>query len=70
MLAQQEINRQSVLIDGAIEVRPSPLDPDVSLVYAPGSGDGSGIATPAFLELRDVALWTHRRIVVWDKLSL
>lgn len=35
VLAQQEINSESLLIDGAIEVRPSPSDSDVRFVHTP-----------------------------------
>jgi hypothetical protein len=56
MLAQQEIDRESPLIDCTVQVSPPPFDSDVSLVYAPRSADGSGIVTPAPLELRNVAL--------------
>jgi hypothetical protein len=35
MFTQQEINRESLLIDSAIKVSPSPSDSDIRLVNAP-----------------------------------
>lgn len=56
VFAEQEIDCQAMLINGAIEIRPVPSDFDVSLIYAPRSADRPRIATPVFLELRDIAL--------------
>jgi hypothetical protein len=56
MLAEQEINRYSLLIDSAVEVSPPTSDSDVRFVHAPRSADRSGIVTPALLKLWDVAL--------------
>lgn len=52
----QEINRQSLLIDSAVEVSPPPSDPDLRFVHAPRRTDGSCVAVPPLLELRDIAL--------------
>jgi hypothetical protein len=35
MLTQQEVNGESLFIDCAVEVSPSPSDSDVSLINAP-----------------------------------
>lgn len=35
MLTQQKIDRESLLINSAVEVSPAPSDPDVGLVHAP-----------------------------------
>jgi hypothetical protein len=56
VLAEQEIDRVSVLIDGTVEVTPSPSDSDVSLVHAPRGADGPCVTAPAFFELRHEAL--------------
>jgi hypothetical protein len=56
VFAEQEIDCQAMLIDGAIEVGPSPSDSDISLVHSPRCADRSSISLPPLLELRDVAL--------------
>jgi hypothetical protein len=54
--ARQGINRESVLIDCPVEVTPSPSDLDLCFVHTPRRADRSGVAIPALLELRDIAL--------------
>jgi hypothetical protein len=56
MFTQQEIDRESLPIDSAVEVCPSPSDLNICFVHSPLSAGGPSIATPAFLELRYEAL--------------
>jgi hypothetical protein len=55
-LARQEVNCQTLLIDSAIKIRPSPSDSKVRFVYTPRSADRPSIATPILLELRYIVL--------------
>src|SRR5215207_9428335 len=55
-LAQQEVDREPLPIDSAVEVTPSPKYSDVRFVHPPRSADRSSVAAPTFLELRDIAL--------------
>ena len=54
--AKQEIHSFSRLVDGAVEIDPTPLDLDVGLVDAPRSAGLASEAVPPFFELWNIAL--------------
>ena len=56
VLAEEEVNGESLLIDRSIEISQSPLDFDVRFVHSPCRANRSSMATPAFLDLWNVTL--------------
>jgi len=55
-LAQEKINRSTLLIDRAIEVNPLALYLNVGLIHAPGVTHSLCILVPAFFKVRHVPL--------------
>src|SRR5271165_3461935 len=55
-LAQEKINRSTLLIDRAIEVNPLALYLNVGLIHAPGVTHSPCILVPAFFKVRHVPL--------------
>jgi hypothetical protein len=55
-LAQEKINRSTLLIDRAIEVNPLALYLNVGLIHAPRVTHGPCMLVPAFFKVRHVPL--------------
>src|SRR5260221_2869469 len=54
--AEKEIDCLACFVDGAVQVYPLSVNLYVGLVHPPRSADGSSVASPTLLELRQVAL--------------
>src|SRR5258707_7903860 len=66
--AQEKIDGSTLLIDGAIEVDPLAFDFDVGFIHTPGVADWPCVMIPALFKLWTYCC-THRRIVVWDRVT-
>ena len=69
--SQHEVYAAPLLVHGSIQIVPSALDRDVSLVNAPGTTDRAGKSIPALLKFRNIPNYlSHDRCVRNDHTAL